>query len=173
MLNVYQAYTLETMRQLRYIRLNQLATLMRLRFNSAPDHVERNIRQLRYMNRLEYRDGYLCLPGRQRDNDMLAAVDVMLQLCGTTVPEFTVGVSPCKLVFSLKDTRGYMDFKVIPVKDGNERPILAKTLAQPSEFVCTLLFLLQHKAQIPLLEVDRPAYYVLPNGNNYIFLKKQ
>lgn len=173
MLNVYQAYTLELLRQLRYLRCDQLAALMRLRFGSSEAHVERNLRQLRYMGRLEREGDCVRLPGRPRDEQLLWAVDVMLQLCGGTLPDLAAGEPPCKLVFSLQDERGYLDFKAVPVKPGEERPALARLLAQSPGFSCTFLFLLQSEAQIPLLETDRPAYYVLPNGKGgYSFLKK-
>ena len=176
LLNIYQAYTMEVLKQLKYIRCEQLAWLMARRFGSTEEHVKRNLRQLRYANSIAL-DGedcdFVCLPGRKRDDALINAVDVMRSICGHALPEFMAGVPPCKLSFFIRDERGYLDFKVIPVLMGEERLVSAKLQTVAPDFICTFLFLIQDQSQIPLLWTQNPAYYVLPKDNGgYTFLKK-
>ena len=51
-------------------------------------------------------EAFLLLPGRRRDDGVIAAVDVMLQFAAGREPEFTAGTGGCKLAFFLTGPEG-------------------------------------------------------------------
>lgn len=177
LLNIYQAYTMEVMKQLKYIRKDQLAALMRLRFGTTDAQAARNIRQLCYAHKLwldAEHENSVRVPQGRRDKAMLAAVDILLLICGKSSPELVAGEPPCKLTFFIRDERGYLDFKVVSVPPGEEPLILARLAAQTPDFICTFLFFIEKEAQIPLLATKSPAYYVIGSDkDSYVFLKKE
>lgn len=177
LLTVYQIYILDCLKEISYIRQRQLCWLMRLKFGSSEEQVNRDLRQLRYLGRIvTYGDngGFVALPERKRDLVLLQAVDIMIEICGNTLPELMCGEPPCKLSFYIRDERGYLDFKVVPVPMDEELYILTKLSKRYAGFKCTYLFLPESEAQIPRLVPENPAYYVFQNHDGgYRFLKKQ
>ena len=174
MLTSFQVYLLECLQNLRCMRVKHLEWLLNLKFGSTPRQVESDIRQLQYMGLLCKKEGTILLPGCERDGWMLAAVDIMQLLSGTTLPEFSAAGAPAKLSFYLEDERGYLDFKVIPVLPAQERKIRLQIEAQLSHFICTCIFLIQNERQMELLQGIPRAYFALPDKRGgYQFLKAE
>lgn len=177
LLTVYQTGILEYLREIPYIRQPHLLWLMERKHGTNAEQLERDLRQLRYLGCIaRYCDdgGFVSLPGRKRDYALLRATDVMAEICGNSLPVPLLGEPPCKLSFYLRDNRGYLDFKVIPVPDGEEQSVLETLQARYAGFRCTYLFLIVDEQQIPRLWTEKPAYYVISDdkGGN-LFLKKQ
>lgn len=176
LLTVYQAHILRILKELFYIKRSQLLWLMRLQFGTDAQHLDRDLRQLRYLGCIATygeENELVGLPGQPHHTQLLRAVDVMAAVCGETLPEFLRGEEPCTLSFYLRDDRGYRDFKVVPVPFGHEQHICMALKRQYAGFVCTYLFLPESEKQIEHLFTQNTAYFVFPDGKSgWRFLKK-
>lgn len=171
MLNQRQGYLMEVMKRLRYLRNDQLLHFFTLRFGGKEALFQRDVRQLCYLNRLMESGGFLFLPGRRRDDDVITAVDVMLQFAAGREPEFTAGHDACKLAFFLTGTDGKVSaFKVYPVHMGREAIVSAQADADTGR-IHTVLFQIQDRSQIPLLGTAHPFHFVLWEDGRCRFLK--
>lgn len=171
MLNVRQKYLLDVMERLRYLRKDQLFGLFSLRFRDGEAAFHRDIRQLCYLNRLMETETFLLLPGRRRDDGVIAAVDVMLQFSAGREPEFTAGHGGCKLAFFLTGPEGKVSaFKVYSVSRGREALVSAQADADQGR-IHTVLFQIEDRSQIPLLGTAHPFHFVLWEDGACRFLK--
>ena len=171
MLNGRQKYLLDVMERLRYLRKDQLFGLFSLRFRDGEAAFHRDIRQLCYLNRLMETEAFLLLPGRRRDDGVIAAVDVMLQFAAGREPEFTTGHGGCKLAFFLTGPEGKVSaFKVYPVSRGREALVSAQADADQGR-IHTVLFQIEDRSQIPLLGTAHPFHFVLWEDGCCRFLK--
>lgn len=173
----YQEYAMELMHWLKYIKVDQLFTLIHLRFGITAVETERSIRQLCYGHKLQFdysNEGHIRLPYAKYEPQSIQAIDVVLDVCGRSSPEIAKGELHCKLNFFIQDKRGYLDFKIVFVPLGEEQLISAKMIAQTKGYVCTCLFIIEHEHQIPLLATNNTAYYILTQENGkLVFLKGQ
>ena len=171
MLNVRQKYLLDVTERLRYLRRDQLFGLFSLRFGEGEAVFHRDIRQLCYLNRLMETEAFIFLPGRRRDDEVIAAVDVMLQFSAGREPEFTAGTGGCKLAFFLSGKEGKINaFKVYPVSRGREALVSAQADADQGR-IHTVLFQIEDRSQIPLLGTAHPFHFVLWEDGRCRFLK--
>lgn len=171
MLNVRQKYLLDVTERLRYLRRDQLFGLFSLRFGEGEAVFHRDIRQLCYLNRLMETEAFIFLPGRRRDEGVIAAVDVMLQFSAGREPEFTAGTGGCKLAFFLTGKEGKINaFKVYPVSRGQEALVSAQADADQGR-IHTVLFQIEDRSQIPLLGTAHPFHFVLWEDGRCRFLK--
>lgn len=171
MLNVRQKYLLDVAERLRYLRKDQLFGLFSLRFGEGEAVFHRDIRQLCYLNRLMETEAFIFLPGRRRDDEVIAAVDVMLQFSAGREPEFTAGTGGCKLAFFLSGKEGKINaFKVYPVSRGREALVSAQADADQGR-IHTVLFQIENRSQIPLLGTAHPFHFVLWEDGRCRFLK--
>ena len=167
MLNGRQKYLLDVMERLRYLRKDQLFSFFHLHFGTG----ENQFRQLCYLNRLMEIEIFVLLPGRRRDDEVIAAVDVMLQFAAGREPEFTAGHGGCKLAFFLTDPEGKVSaFKVYPVSRGREALVSAQADADQGR-IHTVLFQIEDRSQIPLLGTAHPFHFVLWEDGRCRFLK--
>lgn len=176
-MTVQQQYILECLREIPYIRDRHLLWLLRLKYSLTPKQVETSLRQLAYLDKVVRHvdsGGFTCLPERKRDSMLLAATDVMTEVCGDCLPEFLRGEPPCILSFYLRDDRGYLDFKVVSVPLGEEQHIVEKLRRRYSGFKCTWLFLMDSHEQIEKVCTENPAYYVFRNeAGGHDFMRRQ
>ncbi len=171
MLNQRQGYLMEVMERLRYLRRDQLLHFFTLRFGEKGFLFQRDVRQLCYLNRLMESGGFLFLPGRRRDDDVIVAVDVMLQFAAGRDPEFTAGHGGCKLAFFLTGPDGKVSaFKVYPVHKGREAVVSAQADADTGR-IHAVLFQIDDREQIPLLGTAHPFHFVLWENGRCRFLK--
>ena len=167
MLNGRQKYLLDVMERLRYLRKDQLFSFFHLHFGTG----ENQFRQLCYLNRLMEIEIFVLLPGRRRDDEVIAAVDVMLQFAAGREPEFTAGHGGCKLAFFLTGPEGKVSaFKVYPVSRGREALVSAQADADQGR-IHTVLFQIEDRSQIPLLGTAHPFHFVLWEDGRCRFLK--
>lgn len=157
--------------RLRYLRRNQLFGLFSLHFGEEETVFHRDIRQLCYLNRLMETEAFIFLPGRRRDNGVIAAVDVMLQFSAGREPEFTAGTGGYKLAFSLTGKEGKINaFKVYPVSRGREALVSAHADADQGR-IHTVLSQIEDRSQIPLLGTAHPFHFALWEDGRCRFLK--
>lgn len=176
-LTVYQRFILDFLHEIPYIRERNMLWLMRLKCASTEKQLENHLRQLAYLGKIiRHVDsgGFAALPGQNRNDSLIMTADVMIQVCGNSLPEMIRGNSPCLLSFYLRDERGYMDFKIVPVPLGAEERVMEQLRVQYHGFKCTWLFLPESHEQIEKLHMENPACFVFKNKvGGYDFLRKQ
>ena len=163
-----QRFLLDILREVRYMRLDQILPLMRLRDPAkAKSHCEAILRYLRYAGELvPVGDDLVCLAefrGQEADPEMLCALDILLSLA--------VG-PPLKLCFLLERGResGKIDaFAVLPVEPGREQ-LVSILLAQQSQDV-TVLLSLSDLEQHRLLHINQRHYFVIRKEGRLRFFK--
>lgn len=171
MLTAWQSYLMQVMDQLRYLRRDQLFRFSFLRFGSREEQFDRDVRQLCYLNKLAEKEGYLFQPGRRRDDDVIAAVDIMFQFAGGEMPEFAAGHGACKLAFFLTGANGRVSaFKVYPVHLGQEAQVSAQADADRGR-IHTVLFQIEDRKQLELVYTEHPYHFVIWEDGRYVFLK--
>lgn len=175
-LTVYHRYILDCLREIPYIRRENLLWLTKLQFGTDLHQFDRDILLLKNLNQLTLHGenaGYISLPHAKINRMLLVATDIMREVCGDSLPEFLCGTPPCILSFYLRDDRGYLDFKVVPVSTGAEQLVLEQLRHSYSNFKCTWLFLPEHHEQIEKLHTENPACFVFRNkAGGYDFLRK-
>ena len=140
-----QRFLLDILREVRYMRLDQILPLMRLRDPAkAKSHCEAILRYLRYAGELvPVGDDLVCLAefrGQEADPEMLCALDILLSLAVGPPLQLTSRRPPYKLCFLLERGResGKIDaFAVLPVEPGREQ-LVSILLAQQSQDVTVL-----------------------------------
>lgn len=161
-----QVYILDLLNKLKYMKKSQLLWFLKKAYSLTDECFERELRQLRYLNRIWVEDEYVLLPERKRDNELMTAVDIMLCFCGECIPSFAVGTKPCKLVFFTQtNSEKVQIFKLFFVSPGTEQLVLPEVENQnrPPNYI--LLFFLQEREQMSLLSTSRDACFVLQNEN--------
>lgn len=159
-----QRFLLDILREVRYMRLDQILPLMRLRDPAkAKSHCEAILRYLRYAGELvPVGDDLVCLAefrGQEADPEMLCALDILLSLAVGPPLQLTSRRPPYKLCFLLERGResGKIDaFAVLPVEPGREQ-LVSILLAQQSQDV-TVLLSLSDLEQHRLLHINQRHY---------------
>ena len=154
-----QRFLLDILREVRYMRLDQILPLMRLRDPAkAKSHCEAILRYLRYAGEL--------VP------EMLCALDILLSLAVGPPLQLTSRRPPYKLCFLLERGResGKIDaFAVLPVEPGREQ-LVSILLAQQSQDV-TVLLSLSDLEQHRLLHINQRHYFVIRKEGRLRFFK--
>lgn len=172
-----QRFLLDILREVRYMRLDQILPLMRLRDPAkAKSHCEAILRYLRYAGELvPVGDDLVCLAefrGQEADPEMLCALDILLSLAVGPPLQLTRRRPPYKLCFLLERGResGKIDaFAVLPVEPGREQ-LVSILLAQQSQDV-TVLLSLSDLEQHRLLHINQRHYFVIRKEGRLRFFK--
>ena len=156
-----QRFLLDILREVRYMRLDQILPLMRLRDPAkAKSHCEAILRYLRYAGELvPVGDDLVCLAefrGQEADPEMLCALDILLSLAVGPPLQLTSRRPPYKLC-------------VLPVEPGREQ-LVSILLAQQSQDV-TVLLSLSDLEQHRLLHINQRHYFVIRKEGRLRFFK--
>lgn len=167
-----QAYILDLLSKTKCMKISQLRWFLRRAYSVTDEYIDRQLRQLRYLNQVWIDGEYIMLPERKRDDELITAVDIMLCFCSDGLPSFCEGTSPCKLVFFIPSENKKVNvFKLYFVPQGQEPIISMESQKQNKPPDHTVLFYLQ-KNQIPLLQTTQNAYFVLNNPDGgFLFYK--
>lgn len=177
-LSACQQYILDCLREIPYLRRSVLCWLVQVKFGLSTEKFDRELYRLLYLGKLtipDDADDCIAL-NRQvhRDFVLLTAADIMREICGDSLPEFVRSTLPCVLSFYLRDRRGYLDFKVVPVPPGSEQLVLEQLRRTYPGFKCTWLFLPERPEQMEQLHTENPACFVFRNKvGGYDFLRKR
>lgn len=170
-----QRFLLGILREVRYMRLDQILPLMRLHDPSkAKSHCEAMLRYLRYAGELiPVGDNLICLAefrGQEADPEMLYALDVLLALAVSPPLQLTSRRPPYKLCFLLERENGKINsFAILPVESGREQ-LVSILLAQQSQDV-TVLLPLANLEQHRLLHIQQQHYFVIREEGRLRFFK--
>ena len=170
-----QRFLLGILREVRYMRLDQILPLMRLHDPSkTKPQCEAMLRYLRYAGELVPMGGDLvCLAdfrGQAADPEMLCSLDILLSLAIGPPIQLTSRRPPYKLCFLLERESGKIDaFAVLPVERGREQ-LVNILLAQHSQDV-TVLLPLSDLEQHRLLHARQRHYFVIRKEGRLRFFK--
>lgn len=151
------------------LRIDQAARLLN---DIGGKYAERVLRQLRYMQKI-YRktDTAVTLPHRAErplDTDMLAAVDIMLDIAGGNLLAVSSGKPPFKLCFLTETGEGVGSYAVLIVPKGAEAQInfhMDEAVSQPR----TLILMLEDIAQRERLTIPLPHFFAVFDGGYRYF----
>ena len=160
-----QAYIIMVIEATGFLRVSQVSRLLEKTGGvKSSAYIPGVIRQLRYMQKVYLLpEDLISLPylsGRPADEDMLAAVDIMLDLTKSKVLAVSTGKPPYKLCF-LTDAGADIDsFGVIAAPPGEERKV---NFLLEGDSLCqrTVVFLLRDLEQKALFKTSMPHYFAI------------
>ena len=178
LLSKQQRYVLDVLQRLGCARKNQLEALLKARFfppekEVSPGLLDAMLRQFRCGNIEVRREGdVIFLPGRQPDERLLEAVDVMLELSGAAPSDFWAeGGGPVLLRFSVAGRRVGL-FAVVHAggligPDARSPPAVSR-----AERVVVLL---PGGSPPPALPIPNTVFYALrqKDGSHRFFARKE
>lgn len=162
--SVYHSSILQCLREIPYIRRKTLFWLLRLKFQTSESQFARDLRVLEQTGMLVCHGepaAFVSQISAKQDGALLSAADVMAEICGERLPEFLRGEPPCILSFYIRDERGYLDFKVVPVPPGKEQILSEQLFRHYGAFKCTWIFLLEDEEQLSCIHTKNQAFFVL------------
>ncbi|GHU79665.1 hypothetical protein FACS1894191_3000 [Clostridia bacterium] len=167
-----QSFAAELLRKLICARHDQLHWLINRKFPEVTP--EKTIRQLRYLSRVMDDGAHYLWAGCELRPERIAAIDVMLRICGGALPVFDTARLPCALVFFLTKAGRTQAFRVYTPEPGEEEECRAIAESQRQPEGHASVFLVQSPAQIPLLNISHPHVFVSgSHERGYVFQKAQ
>ena len=160
-----QDYLLSVLKATKVMMKAQAFRLIsKLNIGRNGQYVDRCLAQLGHIRKIAwYSDDLFTLPMLQRlpvDDDMLPAIDVMLDLTETKLEVISALTSPCKLSFLTKQKDNYGNYVVTVVHPGFETVAVESLLSLAPEGR-TVVFIISNPAQIQKIKTALPHYYAL------------
>jgi len=125
-------------------KLQAALLLKKLDSGKTEQYVDLCMDQLRHIRKIALTDKLLTLPqlyNTAPDEDMLAAVDIMLDLTDKKVLAVTASAPPYKLCFLAEQKNGIGNYAIAVVHPGSE-PIMTASLQNSAYENRTVIFLL-------------------------------
>ena len=178
LLSKQQRYVLDVLQRLGCARKNQLEALLKARFfppgkGVSPGLLDAMLRQFRCGNIEVRREGdVIFLPGRQPDERLLEAVDVMLELSGDAPSDFWAEDKGAVLLrFSVAGRRVSL-FAVLYTGDLIGPDVRAPPAVSGTERVVVLL---SSDSSPPTLPIPNTVFYALrqKDGSHRFFARKE
>jgi len=157
-----QGYAAGLLRKLLCVRHDQLHWLINRVYPNVTS--EKVMRQLKHIMRTVDDGRHYLWPGCELNPERIAAVDIMLRLCGSTLPIFDTARHPCTLVFFISKDGRMQPFRVYTPDEGKEAECRAIAENQREPKGHAAVFYIQDKKQIPLLEVSHPHIFAIGDG---------
>lgn len=167
-----QSYAVSMLRKLRSVRHDQMYWLIERECPGAKVPASTEMRRLNHLGKAVDDGRYYYWPGCGLDGDLIAALDIMRRVAGDARPVFELRKPPCKLSFFVnKDGKNFACHIYFP-KQGEELESAAEAeLLSPGQAV---IFCIESRSQIPLLNIGRPHIFACPDGNGgYEFVSGQ
>ena len=159
-----QEYLLSVLNATRAMRIGQAARLLaKLGGWKDAEYAARCLGQLRHIRKVCISGDMVALPsvnGAPADEDMLAAVDVMLDLTEIRVQEASSSVQPYKLCFLSEQKNGIGNYAVMAVRPSVEAAASAK-LDASGHGGRTVIFLLSDISQAEGIKTALPHFFAL------------
>jgi hypothetical protein len=157
-----QDYAAKILRKLVCARHDQLHWLIGREYPKVSP--EKVMRQLGYLGKAMNDGQHYFWPGGKVNHGMIAAVDIMLRICGGSLPIFDTGPHPCALIFFLMQADRMQPFIVYTPDEGAEAECMAVAESRRDPKGHAAVFYIQSKRQIPLLTVSRPHVFAISDG---------
>lgn len=170
-----QEYLLSVLDATKVMRKGQA---LRLLFNLGEGRTEAYARhcllQLGHMRKIAWKtDDVFATPmmfNEPVDEDMLSAVDVMLDLTGTKAVSVAAGPAPFKLRFLSDRGNASKGFAIVVFNVDSERGINDGLPAAPGG--CAIIFLLSYMTQKNRVKTSLPHYFAIHDGGRYRYFRK-
>lgn len=173
MLTVQQADIVSLLDDFKYLRYSHVKKYMAAKHNSSDDHLSKMMKQLSFMGKIRVADNYVMLPGRRRNDGIIKAFDVVMDLTEGRAEHFYMGANPFTLMFSVKagaETPAYNNFGVVIVERYCENSICGHLRSIDREL--TVIFILSDMEQQTLIKTDNKHYFAVQDDNGkYKFFK--
>ena len=173
-----QEYLMSILGAVKAMRKTQAYRLLgKLDAGKTAQYVDRCLEQLRHMQKISLAGDMLMLLREYDappDKDMLAAIDIMLDLTDIRVRSISASTPPYKLCFLAEQKKGLGNYAVIAVPIGTERMVTAglDSSGQDSRTI-TIIFLLSDLSQAGSVKTALPHFFALPDGGKYRYLSAE
>ena len=168
-----QEYVMFILKAVKAMRITQAYSLLRkLDGSKTGRYASRCLDQLRYMQKIWMAGGTLTFPrlhGAPVDEDMLAAIDVMLDLTDIKVHAISSSTLPYKLCFLAEQNNGMGNYAVIVAHPSSEA-VTAASLQNTDPDGRTVIFLISELSQAASIKTDLPHFLALNDGGKYKYL---
>ena len=170
-----QGYILSILQETKFMRKDQVFKLL----NSVDSRItagytDRCLGQMRHIRKITWRtDDVICLPDlykEPKDDEMLAAIDIMLDLTDFKILVVSAGPAPYKLCFLTEQSASLGSYAVIIVAPGSEEMITASLHGADPESR-TIIFLLPEILQKNNIETALPHFFAVYDGGKYRYFK--
>jgi len=151
-LNKAQKYVLELLREYGALKKSQLEAMARYKVADYLSDLNGYLRQMYQGKEIEIRpcgeqDAYICLPGAEPDDGLIAAFDVVIALRERIEMHYR-GTTPVKIVFAYDTKSRVQEAFVLPVPPGGEAAMAAYADAKLQDKFKTVFFLCYKKSQM-------------------------
>ena len=160
-----QEYAAAILRKLRCMRHDQMHRMIHRRYTQVDPRKTMH----RLCNILQIRNdgGHYCWPWCEVNADRIAAIDVMLEICGNNEPVFDIDVLPCAILFFVFGEKkdNIRAFRVyIPQKGkSGECFAAAESTRLPEGHIA--VFIIRDKKQMQRLKTSRPHIFAIADSN--------
>ena len=157
-----QGYASDLLKKLLYARHDQLHWLIgRMYPDVTPQKV---MRQLGYLSKVINDGKHYIWPGCEVNEARVAAIEIMLRLCGGAPPIFETARPPCALTFFLMKQDCMQAFRIYTPVEGQETQCRAIAEQQRDPKGHAVVFYIDSRSQIPLLGVSHPHIFAVSDG---------
>lgn len=166
-----QEYILSILQKTKVMRGDQAYRLLNKLDGSKNDqYAARCLEQLRYIRKIARKsDGVFTLPilgNVPADEEMLSAMDIMLDLTDFKILELSAGKPPYKLCFLTEQDNSMGSYAVVTVPPGHEASVSASLSFSDPESP-TVIFLLSELSQKDGVKTALPHYFTVKDGGKY------
>jgi len=173
MLTVQQADILALLTDFKYLRYSHIKQYIAAKHNSTDEHISTMLKQLSFLGKVKVSGGYVSLPGRKYNEDVIKAFDVVMDLTSGRVDGVYPGIVPFGLMFTAKPSGGALAgnaYGTVVVKNGFEKSINARIRSIDRNL--TVIFLLSDREQQKMIKAENRSYFSIQDSDGkYRFFK--
>lgn len=171
-----QDYLLSVLGVAKVMRKSQAIRLLnKLDDSRNGQYWERCLGQLGHIRKIAWlSDGLITLPLLLRaavDEDMLQAIDVMLDLTDIRVQALSSSTPPYTLCFLAEQKRDFGSYAIIIVRPGNEA-VISASLQNSARDGRTVVFILSEPPQAQGIRMSLPHFFAIPDGGKYHYFSR-
>ncbi len=173
-----QEYILSVLQVTRVLRRIHAFSLLSKLDSEIPDwYCDKCLRQLQHISQIAWStkaEGVFTLPelyDRPIDGDMLAAVDITLDLTDKRVQAISAPGPPFKLRFLTERKSKLKGYAIAAVPPGNEASATALINESSPPVGSVAVILLSDMAQMESLRIRIPHYFVIRGANGYRYFE--
>jgi hypothetical protein len=171
-----QDYLLSVLKVTRIMRKPQAIRLLNKLDDGRNDQYwERCLGQLGHIRKIAWlSDGLFTLPLLLRaavDEDMLQAIDVMLDLTDIRILTLSSSTPPYNLCFLVEQKRDFGSYAITIVRPGTEA-VISASLRDSGQDGRTVVFILSESSQAHGIWTTLPHFFAIPDGGGYRYFSK-
>jgi hypothetical protein len=171
-----QEYILSLLQKTRFMRSVQACRLLgKLDGGKVERYVMRSLRQLRHLSKIAWiTEDVFTLPDLYNstiDREMLAAVDIMLDLADGRILALSAPGPPFTLRFMSEQGGGLKSYAVANLPPGHEAALAALINESGLPGGSTVLVLLSELSQMEAVRILLPHYFVIRGADGYRYFE--